>query len=112
MDAQVFVVGELRQYRIGYGADAHLQTGAVFDDAGNVFANADFFGSQFGRSSCKNGLTDPHGFVYFADVNIAITLSSGHLVIDLGNHIFGCFYRRQGSLYTYTQRTVTVLIRG
>ncbi len=85
VDAQVLVVGQVLQHRVGDAADTHLQGGAVGDHAGNVLADLEV---QLGTAALRrqrNGVVHLDDAVQPADVDEAVAQGARHLPVDLGD---------------------------
>ena len=83
--AEVVLVGQAREHRVGNGADAHLQGGAVLDEAGDDFADARLdrilrAGAVLGKRAIR---VDER--VDAVERNGGVAVRARHLLVDFGD---------------------------
>src|SRR6266536_926098 len=87
MNGEILAVGEQGKNGVGDAADAGLEHGAVFDQAGHVAGDG---GVHFGNFHLFHLAQRPGGLdhnVDFAHVDDAVAISTRHLIVDLCDHV-------------------------
>ena len=97
------LVGQAGQGSPGDAADTHLQGGAVFDEVGDVLADASFdFGFEGSRvfEQRSVGMNPAMNTIRAHDVG---PKGAGHLLVELRDHDFGGFSRGFGGVTGCTE---------
>src|SRR6185312_5962937 len=99
MDAKVFVCAKVFQYLVGYAADPHLQSCAIFHERGYLQANFFYNIIRFERIvNFQQFCNMPNHCIDLADMNKALSMGSRHQWINLGYNMFSCFYSCLGNV--------------
>ena len=94
MHGEIFTVAQQGKHSVGDSTDAGLQHRAIVDQAGDVARDGVVQVGQNRPLQCAEG---PRGFddgIEFGDVDEAVSVGAGHLVVNLRDDVAGNFSRR------------------
>ena len=98
MDAEVLAVDEQGQNGVGNAADAGLEHGAVFDQAGHVAGDGDVHLGDLGLLHRAERTRRFDDRVDFADVDEAVAIGARHLIVDLSDDVAGLLGGGEGRI--------------
>ena len=112
MDAEVLLLEQVLEHRVGDGADAQLHGGAVGDQLGDMPGKLLDHGivGLGAHGVFADHAIDRDDMVHALDVHAGIAQGAGHLLVDLGDHGFCHLRRRNGQPRFGPHGAVTLLI--
>ena len=110
MDAQIMLVCELHDHRVGNGAKADLQRRTIVDDIGHVFADGLLHRADLWQADLQYRLLAFDQTSHLRDVHVTIAIGEGHVRIDLENHGPGHAHGSHRVVGSQTEREKAVLV--
>ena len=83
MDAEILLILQEQEHRVGNGADAQLQAVAVLHQGGDVLADGALHIADMGRGQLDEVSLLLHNVIQLADMDKAVAHGAGHLGVDL-----------------------------